>query len=320
MRAIVQRSFGSSDSLATVEMERPTPADDEVLVAVHCAAVNVMDWYFLRRRALGALLGFPSHKRIGRDVAGVVEAVGKNVTRFKPGDEVFGLARGAFAEYACTKERALAMKPKNATFEQAAGCGVAALTALRGIRDVGGVEPGQKVLVNGASGGIGTFAVQLAKALGAHVTAVCSGRNAAMVSAIGADRVIDYQRGDFTKDSARYDLIFDIVASHSWRARSRMLTPTGRYVLAGAPPSRAIGLLILSFVAGRKLVTFLAKVSSHALDDIRELIESGQVTPVVDRTYPLDQAWQALEYVGAGHTRGKVVIVVNQSRRFALEV
>ena len=281
-----------------------------MLVAVRAAAVNVLDWYFLGFRLMGLFLGFRKQKRIGRDIAGVVEGVGKNITRFKVGDEVFGVARGAFAEYVCTRERALAIKPRNVTFEQAAGVGVAGMTAMQGLRVAGRLQAGQRVLINGASGGIGTFAVQFAKAFGADVTGVCSTRNVEMVRSLGADHVIDYQREDFTKGAARYDLILDIVAAHSMRARIGVLTPTGRYVLAGGPPRRGPALWFLSHFTGRRLITFVTKSGPDDLNAIRELMESGKVTPVIDRTYRLDETAQAVKYVAAGHTRGKVVIVV----------
>ena len=310
INAIVYRDFGSTDCLSLEEIEKPVPGDDEVLVAVHAAAVNVLDWYFLRFRFAGLFLGFRKQKRIGRDIAGVVDAVGKSITRFKAGDEVFGVARGAFAEYVCTPERALAIKPTNVTFEQAAGVGVAGMTALQGLLSAGRLERGGKVLINGASGGIGTFAVQIAKAFGADVTGVCSTRNVALVRSIGADHVIDYEREDFTRGAARYDVILDIVATHSLRARSGMLTPTGRYVLAGGPPSRGLPLWILSRFTGRRLITYVTKSNADDLNVLRKLIESGKVSPVIDRTYRLDETAQAVTYVAAGHTRGKVVIVV----------
>lgn len=310
IKAIVYRDFGSTDCLKLEEIEKPAPADDEVLVAVRAAAVNILDWYFLGFRLMGLFLGLRKQKRIGRDIAGVVEAVGKSITRFKAGDEVFGIARGAFAEYVCTREAALAIKPGNVTFEQAAGVGVAGMTALQGLRVAGRLQAGQRVLINGASGGIGTFAVQFAKAFGADVTGVCSTRNVELVRSLGADHVIDYQREDFTKGGARYDLILDIVAAHSLRARIGMLTPTGRYVLAGGPPRRGPALWFLSHFTGRRLITFVTKSSPDDLNAIRELMESGKVTPVIDRTYRLDETAQAVKYVAAGHTRGKVVIVV----------
>lgn len=308
MKAAIYRSFGSTDCLHIEEVDKPAPADNEVLVAVHAAAVNILDWYFLRG-LFGRFLGSRKPKRIGRDIAGVVEAVGSQVTRFKPGDAVFGIARGAFAEYVCTSEEAVCHKPPNVTFQQAAGVGLASLTAMQGLRDAGHLEAGQKVLINGASGGIGTFAVQFAKAFGAEVTGVCSTRNVDMVRSIGADQVIDYQREDFTKGAARYDLIFDIVATR-WRARAAVLTPTGRYVLGGGPPLRGIALWFLSNFTGRKLITFIAKRSAADFNTVRDLMASGKVTPVVDRTYPLEKAGEAVKYVAAGHTRGKVVVMV----------
>jgi NADPH:quinone reductase-like Zn-dependent oxidoreductase len=288
------------------EVEKPLPAEGEVLVSVRAAGVNILDWY-LFRGILSRLLARGKPRRIGRDVAGVVEAVGRNVTRFKPGDEVFGLARGAFAEYVCAAERMLAIKPARITFEQAAGIGVAGLTALQGLRRAGRIQPGEKVLINGASGGIGTFAVQIAKAMRCEVTGVCSSRNQELVRSIGADRVICYDREDFAKGDERYDLILDIVA-RSWRARAAVLTETGRYVVAGGKPLKGVGLLVLSPFVGRKLNMYITKPGADDLEFIRALIESGAVTPVVDRVYPLRESAKAIERVTAGHTRGKVVI------------
>jgi NADPH:quinone reductase-like Zn-dependent oxidoreductase len=310
MQAIVYREFGSVDNLRLEEIDKPSPANDQVLIAVHGAGVNILDFYFVKSR-IGALFLGRKLKRLGRDVAGVVEAVGRNVTRFKPGDEVFGLAPGAFADYVCTREASVALKPANVTFEQAAGAGVAALTAIQGLRNVGRLKRGHRVLINGASGGIGTFAIQIAKALGAEVTGVCSTRNVTMVRSLGADHVIDYEREDFTKATARYDLVFDIVAD-SWRARAAVLTPTGRYVVVGGPPLRGLAAWFLSNFTGRKLNTFITKRNTEDLDALAMMMESGKVRPVIDRTYPLRETAQAVTYVAAGHTRGKVVIVVHR--------
>jgi NADPH:quinone reductase-like Zn-dependent oxidoreductase len=317
MKAVVYHDFGSADCLTVEEIDKPSPGDGEVLVATRAAGVNMLDWYFVRGGpfVLRLALGVRKQKRLGVDVAGMVEAVGPNVSRFKPGDEVFGSARGAFAEYACTPETALAIKPRNASFEQAASIAVAGVTALQGLRDHGRLRPGHKVLINGASGGIGTFAVQIAKALGAEVTAVCSTRNTQLLRSIGADHVIDYQREDFTKGVARYDIILDIVTNHTWRARSRMRTPTGRYVLAGGDPLLGIRLFFLSRFTGRGLITYVTHRSLDDLTTIRELIESGKVTPVIDRTYLLEETPEAVRYVAAGHTRGKVVIAIGAEER-----
>jgi NADPH:quinone reductase-like Zn-dependent oxidoreductase len=313
MKAIVYRESGSLESLQLEDVEKPSPAEGEVLVSVRAAAVNILDWYLFRSVLSRLLPGRRKPKRIGRDIAGVVEAVGRNVTRFKPGDEVFGVARGAFAEYVCASEAMLAIKPPRITFEQAAGIGVAGLTALQGLRRVGGIQPGDNVLINGASGGVGTFAVQFAKALGCEVTGVCSTRNMELVRSIGADHVIDYEREDFTKRPERYDLILDIV-SKSWRARAGVLTKTGRYVFAGGKPLHALGLMAISPFFGRKLKMYITKPGHEDLELIRELIQSGAVTPVVDRVYALEEAARAIKHVAGGHNRGKVVISIAGSQ------
>ena len=319
MKAVVYRDFGSPDVLSVEDVEKPTPRDDEVLVAVHAAAVNMFDWYMVRGKpfVFRLVLGPGRPKPLGVDLAGVVEAVGRNVTRFKPGDEVFGTGRdkmrakrGSFAEYVSTPEKMLAIKPRNVTFEQAAGVPVAGLTALQGLRNRGLLRRGQKVLVNGASGGVGTFAVQIAKAFGADVTGVCSTRNVEMVQRIGADHVIDYTRENFTTGAVRYDVILDIVGSQSWPDCRRMLTDNGKYVAVGGPPRRALPLMLREPFTRGKLVTFIARANLADLNVLRELIEDGRVTPVVDRTYPLEETAEAVRYVAAGHTRGKVVIKV----------
>ena len=320
MRAIVYRDFGSPDVLKPEDVEKPTPADNEVLVAVHAASVNMFDWYMVRGKPalLRPALGLATPKPLGVDLSGIVEAVGQSVTEFKPGDRVFGTGRdkglrskrGAFAEYVSTPARALAIMPGNATFAQAAGVPMAGLTALQGLRDHGRIQRGQKVLINGASGGIGTFAVQIAKAFGADVTGVCSTRNAEMVRSIGADQVIDYTRENFTIGATRYDVILDIVGSQPWRACRRVLTDSGKYVLAGGPPGRGFRLMLLSPFTSGRLVSFVARSNPEDLNVLRELIESGAVTPVIDRSYSLEETSDAVAYVAAGHTRGKVVIAI----------
>lgn len=307
MKAVLYRNAGAVRGFAIEEVEKPVPADDEVLVAVHAAAVNILDRYLLPGR-VSAALGRRAPTRLGRDIAGVVESVGRSVTRAKPGDEVFGLARGGFAEYVATREASVAVKPPNVSFAQAAGAGVAGLTALQAVRKAGRLESGEKVLINGASGGIGTFAVQIAKALGAEVTAVCSARNVEMVRTLGADHIIDYETSDFASGPKRYDLILDIVAAHSWLRRAAMLTPTGRYVFVGGPPLRGVRMFFVSLFAGRRLISFITKPSPADLDTLAGLMRSGRVVPVVDRTYPPAETSEALAYVAAGHTRGKVVI------------
>jgi len=320
MRAIVYYKYGSPDVLRCEEIEKPIAGDDEVLIRILAASVNPMDWHFMRgtpyflRIAAGPRR--PKAPRLGVDVAGSVEAVGRNVTQFKPGDEVFGTCRGAFAEYACSPARALVTKPESVTFEQAACVPVAAITALQGLRDKGQIQAGQKVLINGAAGGVGTFAVQIAKSFGADVTGVCSTRNVEMVRSIGADRVIDYTREDFTKREQRYDLFFDCVGNHSLSACRRVLNPKGTYVAAGAPSGRwmigalvgAIAAVVLSRFVTQNLTTVMAKLSKEELIIIGKLMEAGKVTPVIDRRYRLSEVPEAIRYLEEGHARGKVII------------
>ena len=308
MRAIVYRQGQSAAGFVVEEVEKPHAAAGQVLVAVRAAGVNVLDWYLRRGLRFGS--GRGAAPRVGRDLAGVVEAVGTGVTRVKPGDEVLGLGRGAFAEYVVANENLVAAKPANISFQQAAGVGVAGLTALQGLRDAGRLRTGEHVLVNGASGGIGTFMVQIAKAFGAEVTAVCSTRNVDMVRSIGADHVIDYQRTDFTSGSRRYDLIVDIVATGAWLRRASMLTPTGRYVFVGGPPMRGVGMFFVSLFAGRRLNAFITRPRAADLDVLVELMRRGEVMPVVDREYAFGDAGDAVAYVAEGHTRGKVVLIV----------
>jgi NADPH:quinone reductase-like Zn-dependent oxidoreductase len=333
MKAVVYRNYGSADVLRFEDIERPTPRDDGVLIRVRAASVNPLDWKLMKGGpyALRILLGLlqPKIKRPGVDVAGKVEAVGRNVTQFKPGDEVFGTCRGAFAEYVCTSESAsglksvLVMKPDNVTFEQAASAPIAALTALQGLRDKGQIRPGQKVLINGAAGGVGTFAVQIAKSFGADVTGVCSTRNVDMVRSIGADRVIDYTKEDFTKGAQRYDLLLDCVGNHSLPACRRVLNPKGVLVMVGAPANAqlsgilagVIGALVLSQFVSQKLVAFIAKSSKEDLTIVGELMATGKVTPIIDRCYKLSEAPDAFRYMEEGHARGKVVITVEDNGR-----
>jgi NADPH:quinone reductase-like Zn-dependent oxidoreductase len=317
MKAIV---YHLRDALKLEDIEKPTAADDEVLIKIRAASVNALDVGLLRHpfmRRIVSGLSKLKNNRPGRDVAGQVEAVGRNVTHFKPGDAVFGWCGGAFAEYACTSESKLVMKPDNASFEQAAAVPVAGLTALQGLRDKGKIQPGQKVLINGSSGGVGTFAVQIAKSFGAHVTAVCSPRNVEMARSIGVDRVIDYTREDFTKGGELYDVIFDLVANHPFSARRRVLNPNGIYIGAGIvglgnSMIRLISHLITEFVLSRfvsqKFVTFMARLSKEDLIVLRELMEAGKVTPVIDRCYSLSEVPEAIRYFEEGRARGKVVI------------
>jgi NADPH:quinone reductase-like Zn-dependent oxidoreductase len=321
MKAIVQNEYGSPDKLELREVERPVVDDDGVLVRVRAAAVNALDWRVMRglpymvRMSEGRRR--PENPIRGVDLAGHVEAVGKNVTEFKPGDEVFGERSRAFAEYVLGKEEHFAHKPASLTFEQAATLGCAALTALQGLRDKAEVKPGQKVLINGAGGGVGTFSVQIAKSLGAEVTAVCGPHNVEMVRSIGADRVIDYTREDFTKAKERYDVVFDNVGNRSLRRLRSILSPSGTLVFVGAPHFRFAGPLvrilrgvITSRFSEQKLLPFLATHSKDDLLVLKELVESGKVTPVIDRTYPLSETPEAIAYLERGHARGKVVITV----------
>ncbi len=321
MKAVVYYKYGSPDVLKCEEIEKPTAGDNEVLIRVRAASVNPFDWHFMRGTPymvrIMAGLRKPKDKRLGVDVAGQVEAVGRNVTQFKPGDEVFGACRGAFAEYACTSESALVMKPDNVTFEQAASVPIAAFTALQGLRDKGHIQPGQKVLINGAAGGVGTFAVQIAKSFGAEVTGVCSTRNVDMVRSIGADRVIDYTQEDFTKSGQRYDLFFDCVGNHSLSACRRVLNPKGIYIVVGGPGGRWLGplarmlkTLVLSRFVSQNLVMFLAKASKEDLTVMHELMKAGKVTPVIDKRYKLSEVPEAIRYLEEGHARGKVVITL----------
>jgi NADPH:quinone reductase-like Zn-dependent oxidoreductase len=322
MKAIVYYNYGPPDVLKYEEIEKPTAGDDQVLVKVRAASVNPLDWHFMRGTPyfVRIMTGLrrPKVTRLGVDVAGQVEAVGRNVTQFKPSDEVFGTCRGAFAEYACTSESALVMKPNNVTLEQAASVPIAAFTALQGLRDKGQIQPGQRVLINGAAGGVGTFAVQIAKSFGAYVTGVCSTRNVDMVRLIGADRVIDYTQEDFTNSGQRYDLIFDSVGNHSLLACRRVLNPKGTYIAVGGPSSRwmigpltsAITAPVLSRLVDRKFVTFIAKGSKEDLTVMHELMEARKVTPVIDKRYRLSEVPEAIRYLEEGHARGKVVITL----------
>jgi len=323
VKAISYNRYGSPDVLKCEEVRKLAVGDNEVLIRVRAAAVNPYDWHFMRgepypvRIAAGGLRK-PKDSRLGADVAGEIEAVGRNITQFKPGDGVFGSCKGAFAEYACASESKLAMKPDNVTFEQAASVPIAAFTALQGLRDKGRLQPGQKVLVNGAAGGVGTFAVQIAKSFGAEVTGVCSTRNVEMVRSIGADQVVDYTQENFTKSARRYDVILDCVGNHSFSECRRVLNPRGIYVGAGGtsdnwmigPLTRAIKALVLSWFVSQKQVMVLAKPSQEDLTIMGELMATGKVTPVIDKRYSLSQVPDAIRYLEAGHARGKVVITL----------
>ena len=324
MRAIVYTKYGPPDVLQLREVEDPTPKDDEVLIGVAAASVNAYDWHFLTAdifliRLMGGGLLRPKDTRLGSDIAGRVEAVGRNVTQFQPDDEVFGMVRGGFAEYACAPERALALKPSNLPFEEAAAVPMAAVTALQGLRDEGRIQVGQKVLINGASGGVGTFAVQIAKSFGAEVTAVCSTRNLDQARSLGADHVIDYTEEDFTGSGQHYDLILAANGYHPLSAYRRALTPKGVYVMAGGSKGQIFQAMLLgslmSKTGGKRMGGVSAKASHEDLLTLKELLEAGEVAPVIDRRYTLDEAAEALRYLGDGHARGKVVITVERSSR-----
>lgn len=323
MKAIITTRYGSPDVLQYGEIEKPTPADDEVLVRVHAVSVNAADWHRMRGKPLFARFligGFrkPKYPILGSDIAGRVEAVGKNVKQYKPGDDLFGgIGVGGFAEYASVPESKLLPKPSNLSFVAAAAVPIAAVTALQALRDNGHVRPGQKVLINGASGGVGTFAVQLAKSFGADVTAVCSTRNLDIARTIGADHLIDYTREDFTTNGQRYDLIIDIAANHSVSDFNRALNPQGTCVFTGFS---TLPHLLQTRLQGawaartgsRKFLSFTAKLSRNDLAFLKELLEEGKIVPVIDRCYPLSNVPEAMQYFGVEHARGKVIINVVQ--------
>jgi NADPH:quinone reductase-like Zn-dependent oxidoreductase len=325
MKAAVYTRYGPPDVVQITDVEKPVPKDNEALIKVRAASLNPLDWHFMRGTpyAVRIIAGLrkPRVPRLGVDVAGQVEALGAKVSQFKLGDDVFGSCKGAFAEYVCASESGLVMKPVNVTFEQAASVPVAAYTALQGLRDKGHIQAGQKALVNGAAGGVGTFAVQIAKSFGADVTGVCSTRNLDMVRSIGADRVIDYTQEDFTKSAQRYDLFFDCVGNHSLLASRGVLNPKGIYVGAGGttdnwmirPLLSAISSLVLSLFGNQKLLMVLAKPSKQDLTWMREHMESGKITPVIDRRYNLNEVPEAIRYLETGHARGKVIITLENN-------
>src|SRR5438552_2701847 len=325
MTALVRERYGSPDVLELGEVDKPDLVDDGVLVRVRATSVNRADWYtlmgkpYIARPMMGGLRK-PKNKLLGADFAGTVEAVGRDVTGFRAGDEVFGGRTGAFAEYVCVR-MGVAPKPANLTFEEAAAVPVAGLTALQGLRDHGRLQSGQHVLINGASGGVGTFAVQIAKALGAEVTAVCSTRNVELVQSLGADHVIDYTKEDFTKGDQHYDMIYDLVGNHSFSERRQILTPNGICVLAGMggagfhPESwgRILGNFKTAFQSrftSQKFVTYIAKLTRDDLNVLRDLMQSGKLSPVIDRTYKISETQAAVRYLEEGHARGKVVITL----------
>lgn len=320
MKAVVYRCYGSADVLEFEDVAKPTPANNEVLVKVRAAAVNPYDWHFMRGSPyimrLGSGLGAPKDSRLGVDFAGTVAAVGADVTRFNSGDAVFGGGSGAFAEYVTVPDdRALVLKPDNVTYEQAASVPIAAITALQALRDKGQLKPGQKVLINGASGGVGTFAVQIAKSMGAEVTGVCSTRNVEMVRSLGADHVFDYKKEDYTESGNQYDLIVDMVGNHSLLANRRVMSPDGIFVIVGgakgnwlAPLAGPLKAMLLSPFVDQTFGMMLARLTQEDLTILGNLIAAGQVTPVIDRRYRLSEVPDAIRYSEEGRARGKIVI------------
>jgi NADPH:quinone reductase-like Zn-dependent oxidoreductase len=325
MKAAIYTRYGPPDVVQIEDVEKPVPKDNEVLIKVRAASVNALDWHRMRGAPFLARLGEglrkPKDPRLGADIAGRVEAVGNNVTQFQPGDEVFGAWTGSFAEYASVPENRVALKPTNSSFEEAAAVPVAAITALQGLRDKGHIHSGQKVLVNGASGGVGTFAVQIAKSFGTEVTGVCSTRNLAMVRSIGADHVIDYTQEDFTRNGQHYDLIYDAVGNRSVSDYQRALNPKGACVIAGFQNLQRlfehVVLRPLRSKTGNKKVGLMgiAKMNQKDLVYVKELLEAGKVVPVIDRRYPLSGTAEALRYLEEGHARGKVVITIEQNNK-----
>jgi NADPH:quinone reductase-like Zn-dependent oxidoreductase len=321
IKAVLSRCYGGPDVLTLEEVAKPTPVDNQVLVKVHAAALNPLDWHSMRGKPyvmrLGAGFGVPDDIGVGVDFAGTVEAVGPGVTRFKPGDEVFGGRGGSLAEYVTVSEdRAIVHKPANVSFEQAAAVPIAAITALQGLRDVGQIKAGHKVLINGASGGVGTFAVQIAKSFGAEVTAVCSTRNVELVKSLGADHIVDYTREDFTQSDQRYDLILDNVGNHSMMSYRRVMTPEAILVIVGGPSHdpwlgpvwQMLKGLMFSPLVSQKFAVFLADLNATDLAVIGDLMQQGKVTPVIDRRYPLTRAAEAMSYLEEGRARGKVIV------------
>lgn len=319
MKAILAREYGAPDRLRLENVDTPVPNDDEVLIRVRAAGLNALDYYMfagtfmLLRPFFG--LRRPKDPRVGADVAGIVEAVGRNVTSFKRNDEVFGVARGSLAEFVCAPATKIALRTSAATFEQAAAMPVAALTALQGLRDKAHLQPGQKVLINGAAGGIGTYAIQIAKWMGAEVTGVCSTRNVELVRSLGAGKVFDYTREDFTKSEERYDVFADIIGNRSLSDCRRVMTPKGTFLNVGVRDSRRLiprlaAILVSSPFVSQNLGLFMARMTPEDLKVLNELFESGQLTSVIDRTYPLSEAGEALSYLKEGHARGKVVITM----------
>jgi NADPH:quinone reductase-like Zn-dependent oxidoreductase len=316
MKAVVYTKFGPPDVLQLREVGKPVPKENEILIKVRAASVNAYDWRHLRAdpffiRLMGAGLLRPKHRILGADIAGQVEAVGRNVTQFRPGDDVFGEGGyGGFAEFVCVDEKRFVLKPAHLSFEDAAAVPMAGLTALQGLRDKGRIQAGQKVLINGASGGVGTFAVQIARSFGTEVTGVCSTTKMDLVRSIGADHVIDYTLEDVTKNAQKYDLIFDIAAYRSISKYKRILGPCGNYVLAGGSMARILQLMVMSMTGVKNMGLMVAKINQKDLQFILELMNAGKVKAIIDRRYPLNETADALRYLEEGHARGKVVITM----------
>jgi NADPH:quinone reductase-like Zn-dependent oxidoreductase len=323
MKAVIYCDYGSPDVLRTENVEKPVPDSNQVLVKVRVAALNPLDWHFVRGTPYVGRVGMglrrPSNIQLGVDFAGVVESVGRGVSKFKPGDEVFGGRTGALAEYVLvSQDRAIVQKPANLSFDQAAAVPVAAVTALQGLRDQGKIRNGQRVLINGASGGVGTFAVQIAKAYGAHVTGVCSTRNVDLVRSLGADQVIDYTKDDFLSRGERYDLILDNVGNHSLLDLRQVLSPSGTYVMIGGPSGRwldpmprALGAVVISPFVKQEMKFFISSLNQADLAVLRDLLQTGEVTPVIDRRYNFGEVREAVRYLEEGHARAKVVVMMH---------
>lgn len=325
MKAVVYCDYGTPDVLTVMDIAKPVPNDNQLLVKVHAASVNPYDWHFIRGTPyimrLGNGLRKPASSRVGVDFAGTVEAVGKNVTQFKPGDEVFGGKTGAFAEYLCVSEKGVTSKPNNISFEQAGSIQIAGMTALQALRTKAKIQPGERVLINGASGGVGTFAVQIGKVLGAHVTGVCSMRNVEMVRSLGADEVIDYTKEDFANSGKQWDVILDNVPNHSLADCRRVLTPKGKYIMIGGggpddgrwigPFARVIKIMLLKPFISQEMGMMISEPSKEDQTFLADLMRAGKVKPVIDKTYPLHQLPDAIRYLEEGHARGKVAIIVN---------
>jgi NADPH:quinone reductase-like Zn-dependent oxidoreductase len=312
MNAILYRRYGSAEVLDFQQVEKPEAGEDDILVQILATSVNPADWHYMTGKPyfMRLMIGLRKPKKItlGVDMAGRVEAVGKNVTKFKVGDEVFGWSSASFAEYVQVTEKAIVSKPSNVSYEQGAAVAIAALTALQGLRDKGNLQEGHNVLINGAAGGVGTFAVQIAKALGAQVTGVCSTRNVEMVRSIGSDHVIDYTKENFTNGPKRYDLILDTIGNHSLAASKRALSPSGKLVIVGGPVRHMIGAMLRLPFTTKRTVGFIAKLTNLDLLTMRDLLESGKVVPVIDRNYSLRDTSDALTYLSQGHAQGKVVL------------